>query len=67
MSEKTVTIPKSQYRLLCDALINTINMTGRLLAIVPADERSDRALYSAMELRQVIERQLREGAGLTER
>lgn len=67
MAEKTVTITRKQYRLLCDALINTINMSGRLLAIVPADERSDRALYSATELRQVIERQLREGAGLTER
>lgn len=57
----------SEYRLLCDALINTVNMSGQLPAIVPADERSDRTLYSAMELRQVIERQLREGAGLTER
>lgn len=67
MAERTVTITRRQYRLLCDALINTINMSGRLLAVVPADECSDRALYSATELRQVIERQLREGAGLTER
>lgn len=67
MSEKTVTIPKSQYRLLCDALINTVNMTSRLLEVVPADERSELSLYAAMELRRIIERQLREGAGLTER
>ncbi|VEB97331.1 Uncharacterised protein [Cedecea lapagei] len=63
MSEKTVTLTKRQYRKLCDALINTVNM-GQQLLLISTDgcERSDKAFYQAQLMRSAIEQQLKEAA-----
>lgn len=60
MTEKTVTITKRQYRAVCDALINTVNMGQQILAIgTDGSQHSETALYQAQQLRQVIEKQLK--------
>ncbi|EFS0688415.1 hypothetical protein H2P26_004514 [Salmonella enterica] len=60
MSEKTITLTRSQYRHLCDALINAVNMGPQFLAITTdGSEMSDKAFYQAQLLRQAIERQLK--------
>ena len=57
----TVTITKKQYRAMCDALINTVNLMPQLLLIsTDGGERSENALYRATLIRQAIERQLKE-------
>ncbi|WP_239822689.1 hypothetical protein, partial [Salmonella enterica] len=60
MSEKTVTLTRRQFRHLCDALINTVNM-GQQFMVISTDgsEMSDKAFYQAQLLRQAIERQLK--------
>lgn len=60
MSEKTVTLTRRQFRHLCDALINTVNMGQQFMAIsTDGSEMSDKAFYQAQLLRQAIERQLK--------
>lgn len=57
----TVTITKKQYRAICDALINTVNLMPQLLAIsTDGGERSENALYQATKIRRAIENQLKE-------
>lgn len=60
MSEKTVTLTRRQYRHLCDALINTVNMGQQFLSVTTdGSEISDKAFYQAQLLRQAIEHQLK--------
>lgn len=60
MSENKVTITKRQYRAVCDALINTVNMGEQMLAIATdGSQHSEIALYQAQQLRQTIEKQLK--------
>ena len=60
MSEKTVTLTRRQYRHLCDALFNVVNMGQQFLAITTdGSEMSEKAFYQAQLLRQAIEHQLK--------
>lgn len=60
MSEKTVTLTPRQYRHLCDALLNVVNMGQQFLAITTdGSEMSEKAFYQAQLLRQAIEHQLK--------
>lgn len=65
MAQRTITLSRRQYRLICDALVNTVNMKQQLLAIVDdGTEHSKNASYNALTMLQVIENQLWEGTGL---
>ncbi|EBS2928058.1 hypothetical protein VP726_001730 [Salmonella enterica] len=65
MSEKTVILTRKQYRSLCDALINAVNMGPQLLAIsTDGSELADKAFYQAQLLRQAIEHQLTVASGV---
>lgn len=56
-----VTITRSQYRQLCNAYINTVNMMPQLLMVTPAeDSHSPDALYRLQSALQLVEQQLRE-------
>ncbi|ELI8162712.1 hypothetical protein ACN0JD_004263 [Yersinia enterocolitica] len=58
--DKQITLSKKQYRQLCDAYINTVNMMPQLLMITPLqDDRSPDALYALQTTIQTVERQLK--------
>lgn len=58
--EKTITTSKRQYRQLCDAYANTVNMMPQLLMITPLqDGRSPDALYALQEALQIVQQQLK--------
>lgn len=64
MSEQ-ITISKRQYRMLCDAYANTVNMMPQLLMITPLqDDRSPDALYALQTLLQTVRGQLKSGLKL---
>ncbi|WP_145534878.1 hypothetical protein [Yersinia alsatica] len=59
MSEK-ITLSKHQYRQLCDAYANTVNMMPQLLMITPLqDDRSPDALYALQEALHIVQQQLK--------
>lgn len=59
-----ITISKRQYRMLCDAYINTVNMMPQLLMITPnQDDRSPDALHRLQTTLQLVEGQLKEVKG----
>ncbi|CNF26867.1 Uncharacterised protein [Yersinia rohdei] len=58
--DKTITLSKKQYRQLCDAYANTVNMMPQLLMITPLqDDRSPDALYALQTALQVVQQQLK--------
>lgn len=58
--DKTITLSKKQYRQLCDAYANTVNMMPQLLMITPIqDDRSPDALYALQTALQVVQQQLK--------
>ncbi|HFN0053772.1 TPA: hypothetical protein ACMY33_001269 [Yersinia enterocolitica] len=58
--EKQITLSKLQYRQLCDAYINTVNMMPQLLMITPLqDDRSPDALYALQMAIQTVRQQLK--------
>ena len=58
--DKTITLSKKQYRQLCDAYINTVNMMPQLLMITPIqDDRSPDALYALQMALQTVQQQLK--------
>lgn len=64
MSEQ-ITISKCQYRMLCDAYANTVNMMPQLLMITPLeDDRSPDALYALQTALQTVKQQLKLGLKL---
>ncbi|NUU68453.1 hypothetical protein HQN64_20420 [Enterobacteriaceae bacterium BIT-l23] len=68
MAQRTITLSRRQYRLICDALVNAVNMKQQLLAIVDdGTEHSKNASHNALTMLQVIEKQLWEGTGLREK
>ncbi|HDL7834712.1 TPA: hypothetical protein PXP42_000326 [Yersinia enterocolitica] len=57
---KSITLSKHQYRQLCDAYINTVNMMPQLLMITPLqDDRSPDALYALQTALQTVQQQLK--------
>ncbi|MEX5769088.1 hypothetical protein ABK864_01315 [Serratia marcescens] len=60
---KEVTITRQQYRNVCDALLNTINLNEQLLLLSTADKRSERVHRQASKLLQKIRQQLQEAVG----
>lgn len=60
MMDKQITLSKKQYRQLCDAYINTVNMMPQLLMITPLqDDRSPDALYALQTALQTVQQQLK--------
>ncbi|HDL6612262.1 TPA: hypothetical protein PXJ37_001831 [Yersinia enterocolitica] len=58
--DKQITLSKKQYRQLCDAYINTVNMMPQLLMITPLqDDRSPDALYALQTALHVVQQQLK--------
>lgn len=58
--DKPITLSKKQYRQLCDAYANTVNMMPQLLMITPLqDDRSPDALYALQTALQVVQQQLK--------
>lgn len=58
--DKQITLSKRQYRQLCDAYANTVNMMPQLLMITPLqDDRSPDALYALQTALQVVQQQLK--------
>ncbi|CQI88929.1 hypothetical protein [Yersinia rohdei] len=58
--DKPITLSKRQYRQLCDAYANTVNMMPQLLMITPLqDDRSSDALYALQTALQVVQQQLK--------
>ncbi|WP_145525873.1 hypothetical protein [Yersinia rohdei] len=58
--DKSITLSKRQYRQLCDAYANTVNMMPQLLMITPIqDGRSPDALYALQTALQVVQQQLK--------
>ncbi|MDN0106714.1 hypothetical protein QVN76_07385 [Yersinia rochesterensis] len=63
--DKQITLSKKQYRHLCDAYINTVNMMPQLLMITPIqDDRSPDALYALQTALQTVQQQLKSGLKL---
>ncbi|WP_208952281.1 hypothetical protein [Rahnella sp. ChDrAdgB13] len=61
MTTKNITMTKRQYRQICNAYINTVNMMPQLLMVTPAkDSRSSDALYRLQNALQLVEQQLKE-------
>lgn len=61
MATKNITMTKRQYRQICNAYINTVNMMPQLLMVTPAeDSRSPDALYRLQNALQLVEQQLKE-------
>ncbi|HHP7833208.1 TPA: hypothetical protein ACSHSI_000149 [Serratia marcescens] len=60
---KEVTITRQQYRNVCDALLNTINLNEQLLLLSTADKRSERVHRQASKLLHKIRQQLQEAVG----
>ncbi|WP_440530456.1 hypothetical protein [Serratia nevei] len=61
--DKEVTITRTQFRQVCDALINATNLNQQLLLLSTADERSKTIHYQAFKLLQKIRQQLSEAVG----
>lgn len=61
--DKEVTITRTQFRQVCDALINATNLNQQLLLLSTADERSKTIHYQAFKLLQIIRQQLSEAVG----
>ncbi|AJI87102.1 hypothetical protein CH54_3797 [Yersinia rochesterensis] len=62
---KSITLSKHQYRQLCDAYANTVNMMPQLLMITPLqDDRSPDALYALQTALQTVQQQLKSGLKL---
>ncbi|ANI28240.1 hypothetical protein PL78_00085 [Yersinia entomophaga] len=60
MAKSEITLSKKQYRQLCDAYINTVNMMPQLLMITPLqDDRSPDALYALQTALQIVQQQLK--------
>lgn len=58
--DKQITLSKKQYRQLCDAYANTVNMTPQLLMITPIqDDRSPDDLYALQTTIQTVQQQLK--------
>ncbi|WP_241168839.1 hypothetical protein [Serratia marcescens] len=60
---KEVTITRQQYRNVCDALLNTVDLNEQLLLLSTADKRSERVHRQASKLLQKIRQQLQEAVG----
>ncbi|MDK1706841.1 hypothetical protein QOM18_00760 [Serratia marcescens] len=60
---KEVTITRQQYRNVCDALLNTVNLNEQLLLLSTADKRSEKIHRQASKLLQKIRQQLQEAVG----
>ncbi|MES3173954.1 hypothetical protein [Serratia nevei] len=60
---KEVTITRQQYRNVCDALLNTVNLNEQLLLLSTADKRSEKVHRQASKLLQKIRQQLQEAVG----
>lgn len=61
--DKEVTITRAQYRLMCNALINTGNLNEQLIQLSTADKRSEKIHHQASKLLQTIRQQLSEAVG----
>ena len=60
---KEVTITRQQYRNVCDALLNTVNLNEQLLLLSTADKHSEKIHRQASKLLQKIRQQLQEAVG----